>query len=84
MEATNKTIKSILSKTWDRYKRDWHEQLPYALWVYRKTIRIAIGKTPFLLVYVDEVLVPLELELPSLRISLQGDITNEDARKDRL
>jgi len=30
-EATNKKIKSILAKTWDKYKKDWHEQLPYAL-----------------------------------------------------
>jgi len=73
-----------LSKTWDRYKRDCHEQVPYALWEYTTSIRTTIGVTPFSLVYGDEAIIPLELELPSLRISLQGDVVNEDARKARL
>ena len=30
-EATNNTLKCILAKTWDSYKRDSHEQLPYVL-----------------------------------------------------
>ena len=25
VEATNKTLNSILAKTWDKYKRDWYE-----------------------------------------------------------
>lgn len=84
VEATNKILKSILSKTWDKYKRDWHEQLPYALFSYRTYVRIATGATPFSLVYGDEAIFPLELEIPSLKISLQGDIPYEDARKARL
>jgi len=35
-------------------------------------------------VYGDEDMVPLELEIPSLRISLQGNIIDEDARKARV
>jgi len=35
-------------------------------------------------VYGDEAIVPLELEILSLRISLQGDIFNEEERKARL
>ena len=81
---TNNTLKSILAKTWDRYKRDWYEQLPYALWAYRTSVRTTTGATPFLLVYGDETIVPHELEISSLKISLQGDISNEDARKARL
>lgn len=33
--------------------------------------------------YGDEALVPLELDITSLKISLQGDITDEDSRKAR-
>lgn len=36
------------------------------------------------MIYEDEVVVLLELEIPSLRISLQGDIQDEDAQKERL
>jgi len=35
-------------------------------------------------VYGDEVVLPLELEIPSLSISFQGDVLDEEARKDRL
>lgn len=66
------------------YKANWHEQLPYALWLYIISIRIATGEIPFSLVYGDEFVVPLELELPSLRILLQGDISYEEERKARL
>jgi len=69
-EATNKIIKSILAKTWDNYKKDWHEQLPYILWAYRTNIRTTIGGTKFSLVYGDEAIVPLDLEIPSLIIFL--------------
>ena len=36
------------------------------------------------MVHGDEAIFPLELEIPPLRISLQGDILNEGARKVRL
>lgn len=84
VKATNKTLKSILYKTWDRYKKYWHEQLPYALWASRISIHIATRPTSFSLVYGDEVSVPLELKIPYLIISLQGDILDEGERKDRL
>lgn len=66
-----------MSKTWDIYKKDWHEQLSYALWAYHISAITATRVTPFLLVYGDDAIVPLELEIPSLRISLQEDISNE-------
>lgn len=41
-----------------------------------------IRETSFLLFYGDDVFVPLELDIPYLRISLHRDIPNEDARKE--
>ena len=38
VEAANKTIKTILEKTIQSV-RDWHEQLPLALWGYRTSVR---------------------------------------------
>lgn len=83
-EATNKIIKIILTKIQDKYKKDWYEKLRYILWAYRTHIYTITGETPFSLVYGNEAIVPLELDIPSLRISLQGDISNEEARKVRL
>lgn len=58
--------------------------MPYALWAYRINICTATGATSFSLVYVDEVIIPLELEISSLRIFLQGDIPYEEVRQARL
>lgn len=55
---------------------DWHDKLPYALWAYRTSMRIATGATPYSLVYGDEVVIPFEIEIPSLRIALK-DIMKE-------
>lgn len=70
-EATNKIIKKILVKIIKKNEKNWHDQLPYALWAYRTSERIAIGTTPYSLVYGDEVIIPLEIEILSLRIALK-------------
>jgi len=59
-----------LAKTIKKNGRDWHDQLPYALWAYRISERTAIGATPYSLMYGDEAIIPLEIEIPSLRIAL--------------
>lgn len=73
-----------MGKIVEKHGKDWHHQLPYALWAYRKSIRMKISVTPFPLIYGDKVAVPLELEIPLLRVSLEGMISNEDRRKVRL
>ena len=54
------------------------------LWAYRTTIRTPTGVTPFSLVYGFEVVLLLEVEIPSLHVSLHGLITNEDHRAMRV
>ncbi|XP_052878030.1 uncharacterized protein LOC128284216 [Gossypium arboreum] len=48
--------------------RDWHEKLPFALLAYRTSVRTSTGATPFSLVYGMEAILPIEVEIPSLRI----------------
>ncbi|XP_055803484.1 uncharacterized protein LOC129872552 [Solanum dulcamara] len=67
VEAANKNIKKILRKIVDGH-RQWHEKLPYALLGYRTTIRTSTGETPYMLVYGSEIVIPAEVEIPSLRI----------------
>lgn len=55
-------------------------KIPYALWAYKKSIRNYVGA----LIYGDEAIVPLNLEIPSLDVSLDGLIPNEDKRKANL
>ncbi|KAL0559086.1 hypothetical protein IC582_003676 [Cucumis melo] len=67
VEAANKNIKRILEKMSVTY-RDWHEMLPFALHGYRISVRTSTGSTPFSLVYGFEAVLPVEVEVPSLRV----------------
>ncbi|KAK5843166.1 hypothetical protein PVK06_005609 [Gossypium arboreum] len=70
VEAANKNIKKIVGKMTETY-RDWHEKLPFVLLAYRTSVRTSIGATPFLLVYRMEAVLPIEVEIPSLRILIE-------------
>jgi len=65
-------------------KRDWHERIHEALWAYRTTYRTPTQATPYSLVYGVEVVVPLEKQIPSLRIAIQEGLTEEENARLRL
>ena len=67
VEAANKNLKKILEKMIDIYK-DWHEFLPFALCAYHTSIRTSMGVTLYSLVYGMEAILPVEVEIPSLKI----------------
>ncbi|XP_040964537.1 uncharacterized protein [Gossypium hirsutum] len=48
--------------------KDWHKKLSFALLAYRTSIRTSTAATPFSLVYRIEVVLPIEVEIPSLRV----------------
>ncbi|KAL0439073.1 UNVERIFIED_CONTAM: hypothetical protein Slati_2390300 [Sesamum latifolium] len=83
-EAVNKTLCNLLKKVVSKSKRDWHEKIGKALWAYRTTHRTATQATPYSLVYGVEVVLPLESQIPSLRIAIQEGLTAEDNARLRL
>ncbi|KAA0048376.1 uncharacterized protein E6C27_scaffold264G00950 [Cucumis melo var. makuwa] len=83
-EAFNKTLCSLLKKVVSKTKRDWQEKIGEALWAYRTTHRTPTGVTPYSLVYGVEVVLPLEREIPSLRMAIQEGLTTEDNARLRL
>jgi len=48
--------------------RDWPNKLPFALWGYRTSIQTSTGATPYSLVYGMEVVLPIEIEVPLMRV----------------
>ena len=68
VEAANKNIKKIIQKMTMTYKY-WHEMLPFSLHGYRTSPQTSIGETPFSLIYGMEVVLPFEVQIPSLRIT---------------
>ena len=51
--------------------RDWLEKLTFALWAYRTSFRTSTGVTPYSLVHGMEVVLPVEIEIGLLRITLE-------------
>ena len=70
IEAANKNIKKIIEKITDTYK-NWHEKLSFALHAYRTLVWTTIGATPFSLIYGMEAVLPIEVEIPSLRVLME-------------
>ena len=52
--------------------------IPYALLGYRMTVKTSIGVTLYLLVYGIEAVVLAEVEIPSLRIIQEAELTNAE------
>ena len=67
VEAANKNVKKIIAKATETYK-DWYEKLSFALHAYRIGVQTSIGATLYSLVYRMEAVLPIEVEIPSLRV----------------
>ena len=80
-EAFNKTLCNLLKNVVAKSKRDWHDRLGEALWAYRTTYKTPTQSTPFALVYGVEAVLPLELQIPSLRITIQEGLTEDENHK---
>ncbi|XP_070039628.1 uncharacterized protein [Nicotiana tomentosiformis] len=61
----------------DNYK-EWHEKLPFSLLGYRTTVRTSTGATPYLLVYGTEAVIPAKVEIPSLRIIQEAELSDAE------
>ncbi|KAI5418535.1 hypothetical protein KIW84_042966 [Lathyrus oleraceus] len=74
VEAANKNIKKIIQKMVVMY-RDWHDIIPFALHGYRTSVQTLIGATHFSLVYGMEVVLPIEVEIPSMCVLMEAKLT---------
>lgn len=83
VEAANKNIQKIVQKMVQTYK-DWHEMLPFALHGYRTSVCTSTGETPFSLVYGMDVVLPIEVEIPSLRILMDVKLDEAEWVQTRL
>jgi hypothetical protein len=71
VEAVNKTLKTILQRTINSAKSNWHLMLYLALWAYRTLVKTATSFSPFQLVYWLEAVLPIECQIPSLKLVVQ-------------
>jgi hypothetical protein len=68
VEVVNKTLKTILQRTINSAKSNWHLMLYSTLWAYRTSVKTATSFSPFQLVYELEAVFPIECQIPSLKL----------------
>src|SRR6202044_179404 len=73
-----------LTKLVSTSKRDWDEKLDESLWAYRTIVRIPTGFTPYSLVHGCQVVLPLEIQIPSLRVALATGMVTKESHRRRL
>ena len=82
VKFANKNLVKILKKMAETHK-DWHYKLSYALWAYRTIVRTSTGATLYSLVYSMEVVLPVEVEIPSLQIVREVELEEAEWVEDR-
>ncbi|XP_010273511.1 PREDICTED: uncharacterized protein LOC104609023 [Nelumbo nucifera] len=69
VEATNKTLVRMLSKTVADNQKDWIEKLSKTLWAYHITIKKSTQVMPYSLVYGQEAVLPAKIWAISARLA---------------
>jgi hypothetical protein len=73
-ESSNKTIVKLLKKKIEYNPKRWHEVLSEALWTHRISRHGATKDTPFELLYGQEAVLPVEMNLGAYRLAKQNDL----------
>lgn len=75
---TNKTLVGNLKKRLMAKKGACEEELLGILWAYCTMVRSPNGQTPFALVYGSEVVISVEVGMPSFQVQYFNERTNEE------
>jgi hypothetical protein len=73
-ESSNKTLIKLIKKKIEENPRRWHEVLSEALWAHRISRHGATKVTPFEVVYGQEAILPVEVNLGAYRLAKQNDL----------
>ncbi|MCO5561276.1 hypothetical protein L7F22_014897 [Adiantum nelumboides] len=72
VENVNGMICRIITKQTNNRPKDWDRHLNAALWTYRTSFKTTLGYTPYQLVFGKEAILPIEVQLASLRVLACG------------
>ena len=78
VETTNKTLLNALKKMLEWAKGKWVNELLGVLWTYQKTSRWPIEATPFAFAYGMEVIIPIEIDMYTAKITVQNQRDNDE------
>jgi hypothetical protein len=83
VKAINKVVITMIRWMIGIHKTSWHTVLFSALWAYRTSVKSATRFTPFRLVYGMESILPIECEIPSLKLAIEI-LSNTSTEEERL
>ena len=83
-ERANGIVGNILTKVVSAHKTDWDEKLHSAVYAYNTAYKTTTGKSPYFLVYGQEVLQNIETEIETLRVMAFRNGERVDSLDDRL
>jgi len=78
VEAINKILISLIKKHIEKKPKTWHETLNQILWAYKNSPKEATGTTPFRLVYGHDAVLPVEVNLQSVRLQRQFELPSDE------
>jgi predicted NUDIX family phosphoesterase len=74
-ESSNKTLIKLIKKKVEENPRRWHKVLSKTLWAHHISRHGATKVTPFELVYGQEAVLPIEVNLDAYRLVKQNDLS---------
>lgn len=77
VKAINKILINLIKTHVKQKSKNWHATLTQILRAYRNSPKGATGTTPFKLVYGQDIVLPIEINLQSLRLERQNDLPVE-------
>ena len=77
-DSSNKTLIKLIKKKIKEHPRKWHEVLSEALCAHRISKHGATQVTPYELVYGEEAVLHVEVNLQALRVARQNDLLAVD------
>ncbi|MCO5588627.1 hypothetical protein L7F22_042584 [Adiantum nelumboides] len=84
VEKTNGVLCKIITKHVRDRPQDWDKHLTAALWAYRTSFKVSTQFTPYHLVYGQEALLPIEVELGSLRVLAREATSSKEKLEQRI
>ena len=73
VESSNKILIKLIKKKIEESSKRWHEVLSEALWAHHISRHGATKVTPFKLVYGQEAILPIEVNLDAYRLAKKND-----------
>jgi hypothetical protein len=77
-KSSNKTLIKLIKKKIEENPKTWHEVLSEALWAHRISKHSATKVTPFELVYGQEAVLPMDVNLDGMQIARQNELSAVD------